>query len=249
MGSYMQPQKIQDTLNVRAMCPDCEAVSAFVVRCVGGEPVGLRKLIHSGDAADVSHAYYLARCSGCNRGALAVYRVLENKLAGGEFDQHILLEFYPNVGDRAPLPEDVPDDLAKEYREAETCASQRAYRAACAMLRSTLEKTLRKNGYKHKDQGKDRGVHLPIRLEWALQDDLITRADFERVKADVKNLADDILHGEDRTEVSADEYDKAHLYVQRILEDFYTDRPRVKAVFDVVSKDRGGNREYPPPRN
>jgi hypothetical protein len=49
--------------------------------------------------------------------------------------------------DELPLPEDVPDGLIKEFREAELCASFGAWRAASAMLRSVLEKTLKVNGY------------------------------------------------------------------------------------------------------
>ena len=48
---------------------------------------------------------------------------------------------------RANLPSGVPEGVHKEYREAELCASVEAWRAASALLRSTLEKTLKGSGY------------------------------------------------------------------------------------------------------
>jgi hypothetical protein len=47
--------------------------------------------------------------------------------------------FYPSCTELASLPADVPTDIVAEFREAELCASVRAYRAGSALLRSVLE--------------------------------------------------------------------------------------------------------------
>lgn len=55
--------------------------------------------------------------------------------------------FFPRSIASSPIPNGVPEGIVKGYREAELCASAEAYRAASALVRSTLEKTLKVNGY------------------------------------------------------------------------------------------------------
>jgi hypothetical protein len=54
--------------------------------------------------------------------------------------------FLPQAIDRAELPDKVPADIVSEFRESELDAAHGAYRSGSAMLRSVLEKTLKKNG-------------------------------------------------------------------------------------------------------
>jgi hypothetical protein len=58
-----------------------------------------------------------------------------------------LIDFFPRSIRSLPIPKDVPDDIATEFKESELAGSVGAWRAASAMLRSTLEKTLKANGY------------------------------------------------------------------------------------------------------
>jgi len=96
-----------------------------------------------------------------------------------------------------------------------------------ALLRSTLEKTLSANGYK-------KGT-LAERIDEAAADGAITAARSKRAHDDIRVLGNDILHDDWRA-VTEDEFDQAHHYAQRILEDFYDDRPSVEAL--LIAKGR-----------
>jgi FtsH Extracellular/Domain of unknown function (DUF4145) len=137
------------------------------------------------------------------------------------------VEFYPRTIDTLPTPKDVPADLQSEFKQAELCASARAWRAGSAFLRSTLEKALRASGY-------EKGA-LAERIEQAASDGVITAARSRRAHDDIRVLGNDVLHDESR-EVTEDEFDHAHRYTQRILEDFYDDRSSVEAI--LISKGR-----------
>jgi len=51
----------------------------------------------------------------------------------------------------------------------------------------------------------------------------------------IRLLRNDVLHDEWRV-VTEDEFDQAHRYAQRILEDLYDDRPSVDAILKVKSR-------------
>jgi hypothetical protein len=125
------------------------------------------------------------------------------------------------------IPKGVPQGVQSEFKEAELCASVGAWRAASALLRSTLEKTLRANGY-------SKGS-LAERINQASADGAITAARSKRAHEDIRVLGNDVLHDEWR-DVTSDEFDQAHHYAQRILEDFYDDRPSVEAL--LIEKGR-----------
>jgi hypothetical protein len=101
------------------------------------------------------------------------------------------------------------------------CASVNAWRAGSALLRSVLEKTLKENG--------DTGGTLDAKIDEAAADSVITASRSLRAHDDIRVLGNDVLHDEWRN-VTADEYDRAHHYVQRILEDFYDDGPSAEAI-------------------
>lgn len=156
----------------------------------------------------------LLRCSTCHRPGLAYV------LAGGTMNEAILLEFFPAEGfTPAALPGDAPANVVKEFREAERCAGTGAYRAASAMMRSALEKTLLANGY-----GSMR--NLQAKIDAAADDGAITQARKERAHEEVRVLGNDVMHDEWRT-VGEDDFSAAHHYTQRIIEDFYDDRVSV----------------------
>jgi hypothetical protein len=125
----------------------------------------------------------------------------------------------------APVPNAVPPDILKEFREAEKCASFGANRAASALFRSVLEKTLKANGYtKANDPSL---VDLYKRIDAAATDGVITAARQKKAHDDIRSLGNDVLH-DDWFEVKDDEVEDAHRYAQRILEDLYDDRTIVE---------------------
>jgi hypothetical protein len=145
----------------------------------------------------------------------------------------VLQDFYPTSPDLANVPSAVPTDLRNELREAELAASVGAYRAATALLRSTLEKTLKANGY-------SKG-NLEAKIDQAESDHVITAARKRQVHEDVRRLGNDVVHDPWRL-VTVIEYEQAHQYVEWLLEDFYADRPTVQAELVAANRlDASGN--------
>jgi len=93
--------------------------------------------------------------------------------------------------------------------------------SASALLRSTLEKTLRANGYVK--------GNLASRIDEAANDGILTEARRKRAHDEVRVLGNDVLHDEWK-EILSEDVDAAHHYVQRILEDFYDDRSSVEKI-------------------
>jgi hypothetical protein len=207
--------------NVRANCPDCGgAVTSyeFVSQTTGEFGSVVRPAVRQNQQGrPVSLVYHLHRCASCGRGGLAKVAVTQ----GVNYPQGELEEFFPRTIDTLTIPENVPAGVRSEFGEAELCASAGAWRAASALLRSTLEKTLRANGY-------DKGS-LADRIDQAAADGTITAARSKRAHEDIRVLGNDVLHDEWR-KVTEDEFDVTHHYAQRILEDFYDDRPTVEAL-------------------
>ena len=201
---------------ISSLCPNCDVVTTFEMQEEGkefGSIVRERNVsAYVGGKKYRREIYKLVRCSGCHRGGLAVF------LDNGQLNSGVLLTLYPFGIDKAKLPEDVPKGIVNEYREAELCASANALRAASAMLRSALEKTLIANGY-------TKG-NLKSRINEASVDGIITDSRCKKAHEDVRVLGNDILHDEWR-DINVEEYDSSHHYVQRILEDFYDDRETV----------------------
>jgi hypothetical protein len=210
--------------NVHASCPDwAGSVTSFEYR-VGGAELGAVAATRR-DGAGPLHTllYHLMKCASCGRGGVAVVRIAQ----GNNYSDGELTEFWPISISSLPIPEKVPSGVKSEFREAELCASVGAWRAGSSLLRSTLEKTLRANGY-------DRGS-LADRIDQAAADGAITAARSKRAHDDIRVLGNDVLHDEWR-EVTEDEFNLAHHYTQRILEDFYDDRPSVEAL--LIEKGR-----------
>jgi hypothetical protein len=141
---------------------------------------------------------------------------------GGQYPRHVaeLISFYPEAKERLPLPEAVPEGIQKEFREAELCLETGCCRAAAALFRSALDKTLLANGYK---TGRS---NLKTRIDEAAKDGVITAARKKRAHEDIRVLGNDILHDEWRV-LTEQDVEPAHHYIQRILEDLYDDRESV----------------------
>lgn len=222
-GKKMEP--IFENGNVRAFCPDCEAITNFEYQASGKEfgSILIDKAHYYKTIRYARMIYKLLRCAGCNRGGIAKIHIFDRYL----HPDNVLEDFFPFSIEKVPIPKNVPEDIEKEFREAEVCASVKSFRAASAMLRSTLEKTLKHNGY---TEG-----NLKEKIDSACGDGIITAARKQRAHEDVRVLGNDILHDEWR-EVTDIECEKAHHYAQRILEDFYDDRPSVENLLKVVNR-------------
>jgi hypothetical protein len=78
-----------------------------------------------------------------------------------------------------------------------------------------------------KQQNPKRSNKLIHRIDAAAWDKVITETRQKRAHENIRVLGNDILHDEWR-EVTEDEFTDAHKYTQRLLEDFYDDRPTVE---------------------
>jgi hypothetical protein len=202
--------------NVRASCPDCGGtITTFEFKDYRNEygTVVLNKDHNYKGNYYGRILYKLLRCASCGRGGMAVIHD-NGQVINGELEI-----FYPISIDKAKIPPGVPDDILSEYREAEQCASFGSWRAASALLRSTLEKTLKANGYKN--------GNLKDKIDEAANDGIITESRKKKVHEDIRVLGNDVLHDEWRL-VTEDEVILSHHYTQRILEDFYDDRSTVE---------------------
>jgi hypothetical protein len=200
--------------NVRAHCPDCDAITSFENTHKGQflSTVIVDKS-HSFDGRTFSRILYEhLRCASCNRGGMAT--IHDN----GRVVDGVLEEFFPISVGKANIPHEVPVGILAEYREAELCLAVGAHRAASALFRSVLEKTLRQNGFV-----KD---NLEKKIDSAAADSIITESRRKRAHEDIRVLGNDVLHDEWR-EISPEDAEQAAHYAQRILEDFYDDRASV----------------------
>jgi hypothetical protein len=208
---------------MRAACPDCDgAVTTFESRSANHEygAVVRANWQHQFEGRNYAGVrYILMRCAGCGRGGLATVHF------DGRGAEAYEETFYPASLDRAPLPAGIPDGVVAEYREAELCASVGVWRAASALLRSALEKTLSANGYAN-------GT-LATRIDEAARDGVITAARRQRAHDDIRVLGNDVLHDAWRI-VTEQEYSDAHHYAQRIMEDFYDQRAQVEKALRAV---------------
>ncbi len=204
--------------NIRSRCPDCGgAVTTFEYKDAQHEfgTVIVNKQ-HVFKGQNFSRILYkMLRCAGCGRGGVAMIH------DSGRVIDGVLETFYPVSVENVEIPDNVPAKITAEFREAELCASFGAWRAASAMLRSALEKTLNENGYK-------KGV-LRDKVDKAADDGIITEARRKRAHGDIRVLGNDVLHDEWR-EVKEEEANAAHHYTQRILEDFYDERDSVEEI-------------------
>ena len=204
-------------LTVRARCPDCDgAVSMFHFQDPSREfGFVLKDGTHEYQGVRYARTQYrLLRCSGCGRAGIATFH-------DNGREPHVLEEFYPHAIEMAAVPRGVPDGVVKEYREAEKCVAARAYRAASALVRSTLEKTLKANGFT--------SGSLSAKIDAAAADGVITEARKQRAHDNIRVLGNDVVH-DDWREVTEEEAVASLHYAQRVLEDLYDDRATVESL-------------------
>ena len=95
-----------------------------------------------------------------------------NSVAEGE-----LISFHPRAIEARALPDAAPTGIAAEFREAERCIASEAWRAASALFRSALGKTMRANGYLEGS--------LKARIDEAVKDTVITGSRARKAHEDV----------------------------------------------------------------
>ena len=225
-----QPTYNHGEQTVIAQCPACNAVTSFDTKGVGNHSLGvfIKDTNHQYRGTSYTRVLWrFFRCNTCGHGGMAK---LHDRGSGAS---EILESFCPIAVDNAQLPAKIPDDVREEFREAELVAAQGAFRAASALLRSVLEKVLAKNGYVEvevDDNGKKfKSRSLKHRIDAAATDGVITEARKRRAHDNIRVLGNDILHDEWR-KVEAQEYEDAHIYSRRVLEDLYDDRDTVEKI-------------------
>lgn len=202
--------------NVTAYCDVCKANSNFLYKDSNGKIFGSFDSENSNlldsrvDSRYGRIEYILVSCSSCKRGGL-----VELHYHGGGYS---FISFFPSPTGHTDLPKKTPSDIQAEFKSSENCVSIDEYRPAAAMLRSTLEKTLKKHGYEE--------WGLSDNLKNLSSDNILPRWLVKQNSEIVKILGDEILHGDWR-EVTTEEYRKAHHYVERLIESFYDDHASV----------------------
>jgi hypothetical protein len=228
----MRPEYIGG--NVRAYCPDCRAITSFEHKHEGNSlsTVIINKP-HRFEGENYDRTLHMhLRCASCHRGGMA--KVHDN----GKVSDGTLEEFFPFSVHHVDLPSALPEGIQAEFREAELCSALNANRAASALYRSVLEKTLKANGY-------TKGT-LEKKIDDAAADGILTESRRRRAHDDIRVLGNDVLHDEWH-EVPDTDVDDAARYAQRITEDFYDDRDSVEAT--LLAKNRIKNEEDAQPED
>jgi hypothetical protein len=210
--------------NVRGDCPDCGVPTSWEFRTPGGGEFG--SLVEQKQHTFAGETYGIVlfkvfRCVGCSRPGVA--KLHQNQ----QYMESKLEWFWPTGIPAATLPSRLPTGVMREFREAETCMSAGATRGAAALLRSALEKVLTLNGYDESN--------LYKKIDAAGRDAVITAARQQKAQDMVRTLGNDVLH-DDWREVTLEEVDAAHLYVARICEDLYDDRPSVEKALGIAKR-------------
>lgn len=175
--------------------------------------------------AGESTEYRLFRCAACGRCAIGAITFRGKSYPGTSGK---LLWFYPESLQRLALPEATPEGIQREFREAEDCIAHGCFRAAAGLFRSVLDKVLRADGYKTEGS-------LAAQINAAAGDGVITQSRKRRAHEDVRVLGNDVLHDE-WYEITHEDVEPAHQYMQRILEDLYDDRESVVALLKLSGR-------------
>ena len=201
-------------------CPGCRGgKSTFEWRDNDGQFGAHERRVEDQFWGDCVESYRLFKCAGCGMGAFGVIRMGGGGQYPGSYNR--LLRFFPESKQRLLIPNSVPKGIVTEFREAETCFENQCIRAAAGLIRSVLDKTLRANGYKTKQES-----NLYKQIEAAAEDGVITQARKRRAQDEIRVLGNDVLH-DDWHEIPEEDVKAAKHYCQRILEDFYDDRVSV----------------------
>lgn len=215
--------------SIVAHCPGCRGGRSTFEWQVNGKELGAVSKPHEDHYwKHCSMDFRLFKCAGCGMGALGIVVYPANDKYPGAYNR--LVGFYRETKDSLELPPNIPKGITAEFREAEQCLDNNCFRAAAGLFRSVLDKTMRANGYKTKQEN-----DLYKQIEAAAQEGVITQARKKRAHDEVRVLGNDVLH-EDWHEIAEDDVQAARHYCQRILEDFYDDRKSVLALLRAAQR-------------
>jgi len=177
--------------NVLARCPDCAAITSFDDKGFSNTKMGISIADRWTTFEGKTYSrilWHAVRCSVCSRGAIA--KILDNDNSQAA----VLADFIPTAVENAAIPPSVPADIQKEFREAELDAANGAYRSGSALLRSVLEKTLKRNGYDEIEYRDEKGVikkssALLRRVDAASEDGILTETRKKRAHENIRVLA------------------------------------------------------------
>lgn len=211
---------------VIASCPNCEAKTTYEWR----DQHNIYGIIQYKYLSPTTIEFVLYKCNGCGWGGIGcVEHKQQDYKSAIANSKPILIGFYPNTVEPNKLPKEVPEGIRKEYREAEKCLKYECYRAAAGLFRSVLDKTLKHNGYANKNSS------LYHQIESAANDGILTDSRRKRAHDEIRVLGNDVLH-DDWCPIELADVELARHYSQRILEDFYDDRPTVES--QLIEKGR-----------
>lgn len=234
--------------NITARCPGCKGALASFLWQHGGNKLGVvsveetKQSLGSRTSTNFRIEYRLFRCGGCGMGALGTIKV-QGDFPCTSAGLARLQAFYPEANLRYVLPPATPKGIAAEFQEGEKCLEADCLRAAAAMFRSVLDKTLRANGYKLK-----KGTPLEQQIDKAAEDGVITAARKRRAHDEIRTLGNDVLHDEWR-EVSEAEVLTARQYAYHLLHDFYDDRETVLGLLREKGRVAAEDQPIDPPEN
>ncbi|MEO3684699.1 DUF4145 domain-containing protein [Shewanella vesiculosa] len=210
---------------IKARCTNCSGALSLFYWMEGRNDLGA--VTHQ-ISDDLWTAHRLFKCSGCGCGALGVINYSGGFMYPGV--QSYLVSFSPESKKRLKLPNEVPDGIKSEFREAEDCMANDCLRAAAGLFRSVLDKTMKANGYHTKAES-----NLHKQIEAAAKDGVITQARKVRAHEDIRVLGNDVLHDEWQ-KIPIESVEAAQHYSQRILEDLYGDRESVLSILTSIGR-------------
>ncbi len=214
---------INSSGNITARCPGCSgSLSTFEWTSGSSGPWGV---VNAETQGREYRQYRLFKCAGCGRGALGHVGFQHSSYPGSSLN---LRHFFPESSERMVVPAATPAGIAAEFNEAEKCLENQCFRAAAGLFRSVLDKTLRINGYKS-------AGNLKNQIDAAANDGVITASRKRRAHEEIRVLGNDVLHDE-WVPLTAEDVELAHLYSQRILEDFYDDRVSVEELLTEAGR-------------
>lgn len=229
--------EINEEGSILARCPGCRgALSTYEWKTATQQFGAVTVPYKHHSWGDAKLDFRLFRCAGCGRGGLGAIAYASQY--PGKYRE--LRNFYPEVRDRLSVPDAVPKGIQMEFREGEACLDAGAIRAAAGMFRSVLDKTLRANGYKEK-----KGTNLEQQIDAAAEDGVITQSRRRRAHDEIRVLGNDVLHDEWH-EIPVTDVEAARHYAQRILEDFYDDRPSVLSLLRASGRVPDEDKSPPP---
>ncbi len=201
--------------NVVAGCPGCWGAQSSFNRV---NEIYYNTTRKSGQWFTTFFLFY--QCNSCNHGGMGkfILKDLEKEIKMSNIKS---FEFYPDVLPSVGLPEDTPEGIKNEFREAEKCLQLGCLRAAAGLFRSVLDKTFRANGLHTKKES-----NLYQQIEAATREGILTASRRRRAHDDIRVLGNDVLHDEWHA-IPEDDVLAAQHYAQRIIEDFYDDRESV----------------------